>query len=90
MPTRTLTVLFTDMANYTAAVSSSDRNRLRQLISEHEEKVAQVLESSGGTVVKNSILKNGFANACHAPTTLNVTKMSYTLTDFQARANATK
>ena len=41
------------MADYTAAVSSSDRNRLRQLITEHEEKVAQVLESCGGTVVKN-------------------------------------
>ncbi|MEC7986061.1 MAG: adenylate/guanylate cyclase domain-containing protein [Myxococcota bacterium] len=53
MATKTLTVLFTDMANYTAAVSSSDRSRLRQLIGEHEEKVAMVLEEAGGTVVKN-------------------------------------
>lgn len=53
MPTRLRTVVFTDLANYTASVGRSDRSTLRQLITEHEQQVTPALERHGGTVVKN-------------------------------------
>ena len=49
----TKTVLFTDLEDYTAAVSEMDRAQLHSLILEHEQKVASVLEQHGGQVVKN-------------------------------------
>jgi class 3 adenylate cyclase len=53
VPTRTLTVVFTDLANYTASVGRSDREGVRNLIALHEQKVAPVVERCGGRIVKN-------------------------------------
>ena len=53
MASSTKTVLFTDLEDYTAAVSEMDRAQLHSLILEHEQKVASVLEQHGGQVVKN-------------------------------------
>jgi class 3 adenylate cyclase len=53
LATRTLTVLFTDLAGYTASVGRSDREALRNLVADHERTVAPVLEQHGGRVVKN-------------------------------------
>ena len=53
MPTRTRTVLFTDIANYTVSVGRSNREDLRHLIATHEQTVAPVLRSHNGQVVKN-------------------------------------
>ena len=51
--TKTLTVVFTDLANYTASVGRSDRETLRNLVASHEQAVAPVLEKHGGRVIKN-------------------------------------
>lgn len=53
MPTRLRTVVFTDLANYTASVGRSDRSMLRQLLSDHEQQVLPPLARNGGHVVKN-------------------------------------
>ena len=53
MPTRTRTVLFTDLANYTRSVGRTDRQGLRDLIQSHAGSVPPVLERYGGVVVKN-------------------------------------
>ncbi len=53
MATKTLTVVFTDLANYTASTRRSDREGLRNLIATHEKLVPPVLERYGGRVVKN-------------------------------------
>ena len=53
MATRTLTVVFTDLSNYTASVGRSDREGLRDLIAKHERMVAPVVEARGGRIVKN-------------------------------------
>lgn len=53
MGTRTRTVAFTDLANYTAAVSRSDREALRKILHDHEQLVAPVVTRFGGRVVKN-------------------------------------
>lgn len=46
-------MLFTDLADYTAAVSRSDRAGLVRMLTEHEELVAPVVHRLGGRVVKN-------------------------------------
>ena len=53
MATRTRTVVFTDLANYTRSVGRSNREGLRNLIKDHEANVVPVLEQHGGNVVKN-------------------------------------
>ena len=53
MASATKTVLFTDLEDYTAAVSEMDRAQLHALIEEHEQKVASVLEQNGGQIVKS-------------------------------------
>jgi len=53
LPTRTQTVVFTDLTGYTNTVSRSDREALRELIASHEMLVAPVLERYGGRIVKN-------------------------------------
>lgn len=53
MGTVTRTVVFTDLANYTAKVSRTDREGLRQILQEHESLVQPVVERYGGRVVKN-------------------------------------
>ncbi len=53
MATHTRTVMFTDLANYTAEVSRSDRAALRALLERHEEIVAPVVTRNEGVVVKN-------------------------------------
>lgn len=51
--TRTRTVVFTDMADFTRSVSASDREALRQLLAMHQRLVEPVLTGQGGRVVKN-------------------------------------
>lgn len=51
--TRTRTVVFTDMADYTRSVSASDREGLRNLLSNHQRLVEPVLTGRGGRIVKN-------------------------------------
>jgi hypothetical protein len=46
-------VVFTDLANYTAKVSRTDREGLHKILREHEELVTPVVERNGGRVVKN-------------------------------------
>ncbi len=53
MGTRTRTVVFTDIANFTANVNRADREALRNYVSMHERLVAPVLERHGGRVLKN-------------------------------------
>lgn len=51
--TRTLTVVFTDMVNYTKTVSASDREGIRNLLTLHEQRVGPVLKKHRGRIVKN-------------------------------------
>jgi class 3 adenylate cyclase len=51
--TRTLTVVFTDLANYTASVGRADREKIREMIAAHERRVTPVIEARGGRIVKN-------------------------------------
>lgn len=51
--TRTRTVVFTDLANYTAKVSRSDREGLRRILQEHEDLVRPIVARYGGRIVKN-------------------------------------
>ena len=53
MPTATRTVVFTDLANFTARVSRADREGLRDLLQTHESNVLPVLKRHRGRVVKN-------------------------------------
>ena len=53
MATRTRTVVFTDLANYTNSVLRADREALRNLIARHHELVTPTLVRYGGKVVKN-------------------------------------
>lgn len=51
--TRTRTVMFTDMADYTAAVSRADREELKRLLGAHQGLVEPNVQRYGGRVVKN-------------------------------------
>lgn len=51
--TRTRSVVFTDMADYTRSVASADRQGLRNLLTQHQQFVQPVLTGRGGRVVKN-------------------------------------
>jgi len=51
--TSTRTVMFTDLADYTAAVSRSDREALRRLLQAHEDIVRPIVKRFDGRVVKN-------------------------------------
>ena len=51
--TATRTVVFTDLANYTASVARANREDLRTLINEHERFVRPIAEKYNGRVVKN-------------------------------------
>ncbi len=53
MSTATLTCLFTDLANYTAKVSRTDREGLLNILRDHEFAVRPVVEEHGGRIVKN-------------------------------------
>ncbi len=50
--TRTQTVVFTDMADYTRSVGNADREALRQLLARHQTMVEPVLTRRGGRIVK--------------------------------------
>ncbi len=50
--TRTRTVVFTDMADYTRSVSASDREALRALLQQHQSTVEPILTGRGGRIVK--------------------------------------
>jgi class 3 adenylate cyclase len=51
--TATLTVLFTDLANYTGRVSGTDREGLRRILMDHEDAVRPLVEDVGGRIIKN-------------------------------------
>jgi class 3 adenylate cyclase len=53
LSTVTRTVVFTDLANYTAKVARSDREGLRKILLDHEELVTPVVKRYGGRIVKN-------------------------------------
>lgn len=53
MGTVTRTVCFTDLANYTAKVSRSDREGLRRILEEHEQLVRPIVQKYNGRIVKN-------------------------------------
>jgi len=53
MATATRTVLFTDLAGYTARVSRSDRESLRKILQHHRQVVEPIMSRNGGRVVKN-------------------------------------
>lgn len=53
MGTRTRTVMFTDLADYTAKVSKTDRAGLHKILEEHEELVSPIVQRHHGEVVKN-------------------------------------
>lgn len=53
MGTVTRTVVFTDLADYTAKVSATDRHGLHQILEEHEQVVHPIVKRAGGVVVKN-------------------------------------
>lgn len=53
MGTVTRTVAFTDLANYTAKVSRTDREGLRKILQDHEALVQPIVEKNGGRIVKN-------------------------------------
>ena len=50
MRTVTRTVVFTDLAGYTASVSRADREGLRDLIVKHEAYVTPIVERHGGRI----------------------------------------
>ena len=52
MPTRTLSVVFTDIKGFTARTASSSRAELRDLLDRHEELLLPVIHHYDGTVVK--------------------------------------
>ncbi len=53
MTTATQTILFTDLAGYTESVAGVDREGLRRILKQHEERVRPIVENYGGRVVKN-------------------------------------
>jgi hypothetical protein len=53
MATATRTVVFTDLANYTAKVSRMDREGLRRILVEHEQLVGPIVNRYNGRIVKN-------------------------------------
>jgi class 3 adenylate cyclase len=53
LATRTCTVVFTDLANYTASVGRSDREGMHQLIAAHKSMVTPILSTRGGEIIKS-------------------------------------
>ena len=53
MTTATRTVLFTDVADYTAQVSGTDREGLRRLLEQHEAMVRPLVARYHGHIAKN-------------------------------------
>jgi hypothetical protein len=53
MGTVTKTVVFTDLANYTAKVSKTDRVGLRRILADHEALVNPIISRYGGSIIKN-------------------------------------
>jgi len=51
--TVTRTVCFTDLANYTAKVSRTDREGLRKILDDHEQLVRPIVQEYNGRIVKN-------------------------------------
>lgn len=51
--TRTQTVVFTDMADYTRSVVNADRDALRVLLAQHQTMVEPVIKRRNGRIVKN-------------------------------------
>ncbi|MHC4251104.1 MAG: adenylate/guanylate cyclase domain-containing protein [Planctomycetota bacterium] len=52
MPSRVLTVMFTDIKGFTERTSNSSRIELRKILAEHETLLRPVVEDFGGRVVK--------------------------------------
>ncbi|MFT5456479.1 MAG: hypothetical protein ACI9K2_002964 [Myxococcota bacterium] len=53
MPTRTKTVVFTDMVDFTMNTARSNRAGLRDLVTQHEAHTRRLFEPHGGELVKN-------------------------------------
>ena len=53
MGTATRTVVFTDLANYTAKVARSDREGLRRILDEHQQLIEPICARNQGRIVKN-------------------------------------
>lgn len=78
MPTNTRTVVFTDLANYTATVSGTDREGLRRILREHEETVTPIVEKYRGRVVKNI----GDSFMCLFPAATDALRASLDIQEF--------
>ena len=53
MATKTKTIVFTDLANYTMSTAKATQEEIRQLIEEHETHTKQIFDPYGGVLVKN-------------------------------------
>ncbi len=69
--------MFTDLANYTAKVSSADRQGLRRILAEHEALVTPIVERHHGRVVKNL----GDSFMCLFPAATDALKASIEIQD---------
>ncbi|MCP5149784.1 MAG: adenylate/guanylate cyclase domain-containing protein [Ectothiorhodospiraceae bacterium] len=84
MATLTRTILFTDLANYTDRVSRSDREQLHRLLKAHEGLVRPLVESRGGTVVKNI----GDSFLCVFPSATDALRATLDILDASARVDS--
>ncbi|MBN2798026.1 MAG: adenylate/guanylate cyclase domain-containing protein [Deltaproteobacteria bacterium] len=82
MPTNTRTVVFTDLANYTATVSGTDREGLRRILREHEDTVTPIVEKYRGRVVKNI----GDSFMCLFPAATDALRASLDIQEFVTTA----
>ena len=53
MATKTKTIVFTDLANYTMSTAKATQDEIRKLIEEHESHTKKIFDPYGGVLVKN-------------------------------------
>ena len=53
MATRTCTVVFTDLANYTVSAGQGDRESIHQLVATHKALVTPIVSARGGEIIKS-------------------------------------
>ncbi len=66
MPSRVLTVMFTDIKGFTERTSKSSRLELHEILQEHEDLLLPIARESGGRVVKTA--GDSFMVAFDSPT----------------------
>lgn len=90
MPTRTLSVVFTDIKGFTARTASSSRAELRDLLDRHEELLLPVIRHYDGTVVKT--IGDAFLLTFESPTNavLCGLMIQETLREFNLAATETE